>query len=189
MVDKHLVIFAKAPRYGTVKSRLARDIGKAEALRFYRTTLNRLTRRLAADPRWRTWLAVTPDAAALNDGAWMPGVPRLRQGQGDLGARMQRVMDVMPRGPVVIVGSDIPGIQPRHIDRAFKALRSRETVLGPTPDGGYWLIGLKRCRPVPRLFDHVRWSSGHEFNDTLKNVPAPVALIDTLTDVDTAADL
>lgn len=189
MADKHLVIFAKAPRYGTVKSRLARDIGKAEALRFYRTSLHRLTRRLAADRRWRTWLAVTPDLSALDDGAWMPGVPRLRQGAGDLGARMQRVMDFMPPGPAVIVGSDIPGIRPVHIDRAFRALGAHNTVLGPTPDGGYWLIGLKRVRRTPALFENVRWSSGHEFGDTLKNVPSPVGIIDTLNDVDVAADL
>ena len=98
-------------------------------------------------------------------------------------------MDFMPRGPVVIIGSDIPSIEPVHINRAFQALGPNSTVLGPTLDGGYWLIGLKRCRPTPGLFDNVRWSSGHEFDDTLKNVPAPVALIDRLNDVDTVADL
>ena len=186
---RHLVIFAKAPRFGTVKTRLARDVGRTAALRFYRTNLFTLARRLGRDPRWMTWLAVTPDNMVRADGLWPAGIPRLRQGRGDLGDRLQRVMDLMPAGPVCIVGSDIPGITPRHVARAFGALGGREAVLGPTPDGGYWLVGLKRRPTVPCIFQNVRWSSGLEFEDTLANAGERVALIDTLQDVDTVADL
>ncbi|MFN3232439.1 MAG: TIGR04282 family arsenosugar biosynthesis glycosyltransferase [Alphaproteobacteria bacterium] len=187
MLPNHLVIFAKAPRFGTVKTRLAADIGKTAALRFYRSNLFGLARRLGGDPRWMTWLAVTPDDA-VRQGGW-PDLPRIRQGRGDLGDRMQRVMDLMPAGPVCIIGSDIPGIRPIHIASAFDTLGANDAVLGPTPDGGYWLVGLKRRPRVPQIFQAVEWSSGREFDQTRANITGPLALIETRNDVDTGADL
>jgi uncharacterized protein len=188
-LKSHVVVFAKAPRLGAVKTRLARDIGAMEALRFYRNNLNALVRRLSRDRRWQTWLAVTPDGSAQSEGLWPKDVPRLAQGPGDLGERMQRVMNHMPPGPVVLVGSDIPGIQPQHVARAFGELGKRNSVLGPTPDGGYWLVGMKRHPTVPQLFDYVRWSSGFELQDTVGNAKGAVGFVETLTDVDTGADL
>lgn len=185
----HLVIFAKAPRFGTVKTRLARDIGKIKALRFARGNLVRLVRRVGHDPRWQTWLAVTPDEAAWNDGFWPAGLPRLRQRAGDLGERMQRVMDLMPQGPVVIVGSDIPAIRAHHIADAFRTLGAHDAVFGPTPDGGYWLVGLKRRPTVPRIFQNVRWSTEDALADTIANVQGRHALVEQLRDIDRGADL
>ena len=72
---RHLVIMARAPRLGCVKRRLAGDIGEIEALRFYRGHTARLLRDMARDPRWETWLAVTPDAAARE-------LPRARRPPG-----------------------------------------------------------------------------------------------------------
>ena len=69
----HLIIFAKAPRLGTVKSRLARDIGWAAATGFYRRTLRDTVRKLSRDPRWLTCLAVTPDRDVWNHGLWPGG--------------------------------------------------------------------------------------------------------------------
>jgi len=65
---RHLVLFARAPMRGAVKTRLAADIGKDAALSFYRRTLHDVLWRLGRDPRWQTWLAVTPDLAAHNFG-------------------------------------------------------------------------------------------------------------------------
>ena len=88
-LGRHLVIFARAPRLGTVKRRLARDIGALGALRFHRETTGALLRRLAHDPRWTAWLAVTPDAWAGRPGGLWPRCPSLlAQGRGDLGVRM-----------------------------------------------------------------------------------------------------
>ena len=82
----HLVVMARAPRLGAVKRRLARDLGDLAAWRFYRITAGRLLRALSADPRWRTWLALTPDRAArVRRGLW-PATCALRpQGQGEIG--------------------------------------------------------------------------------------------------------
>src|ERR671932_477084 len=98
---RHLVVFAKAPRLGQVKRRLA----------------------------------------------------------ADLGARMERPLRELPPGPVAIVGSDIPGIEPKHVAAAFRRLAARDDfVFGPAPDGGFWLVGARRRRP-PRGFPGVRWST------------------------------
>ena len=190
-VTRHLVLFVRAPMRGAVKSRLAADIGKDAALAFYRRTLHDVLWRLGRDPRWQTWLAVTPDSAARQPGVW-PSVPRLQvipQGHGDLGERMEAPLRTLPTGPVVIVGSDIPDIAPAHILQAFDALGRHDMVFGPARDGGYWLVGAKR-RPVPHgLFENVRWSTGHALADTMAGLPASarVAMLDLLDDVDDGA--
>ncbi len=188
---RHVVVFARAPRLGTVKRRLARDVGRIEALRFHRSATEALLRRLGADPRWTTWLAVTPDrAAATGRGLWRNSTRLIPQGPGDLGRRMGRALEHLPPGPVVIVGADIPGIRPRHLAQAFGLLGRRDWVIGPAEDGGYWLIGARR-RPVLRLpFDRVRWGSPHALTDTLANLAGQsVGVLETLADVDSGADL
>ena len=186
-----MVVFARAPRLGTVKRRLARDVGRIEALRFHRSATEALLRRLGADPRWTTWLAVTPDhAAATGRGLWRSATRLIPQGPGDLGRRMGRALEQLPPGPVVIVGADIPGIRPRHLAQAFGLLDRRDWVIGPAEDGGYWLIGARR-RPVLRVsFDRVRWGGPHALADTLDNLAGQsVGFLETLADVDSGADL
>ncbi|MEQ8807185.1 MAG: TIGR04282 family arsenosugar biosynthesis glycosyltransferase [Rhodospirillales bacterium] len=187
--QNHLVIFAKAPRLGRVKSRLARHIGAVGAWAFYRGMLAGLTRRLGPGRRWRCWLAVSPDRAVFDRRLWRiaaPGCPSfISQGGGDLGARMARVMALLPPGPVVLIGSDIPGIRPRMIARAFKLLGHNDAVFGPAPDGGYWLVGLKRRPRFTDPFGGVRWSTSHALADTRANLAGlRIALIDELEDVD-----
>jgi rSAM/selenodomain-associated transferase 1 len=184
----HLVVMARAPRLGAVKRRLARDIGDLAALRFYRQTLRALVRDLTRDPRWRVSLAVTPDRAARGK---IFGANTLEQGRGDLGARMGRFLRARRAGPVVIVGTDIPDLGRDQVARAFHALKARDWVLGPSGDGGYWLIGASRLRRMPHdPFAGVRWSSAHTRADTLANLRgARIALLEELDDIDTGADL
>lgn len=185
-----LAIMAKAPAMGRVKTRLAKDVGLVEATRFYRVALARLIRRLAADPRWQTVVAASPDTHALPDQRWLQNADAVvPQGEGDLGTRMQRVFDTAPKGPVVIIGSDIPDISAHHIAQAFKVLGTNDAVMGPSVDGGYWLIGQKRMPKVLMPFEGVEWSSGRERDQTLANFgSACVALLSDLSDVDSGAD-
>lgn len=186
---RHLVVFVKEPRLGRVKSRLARSIGALAALRFYRNATARLIRGMARDRRWRCVLAVTP-GGALRSRAWDARLPRLDQGQGGLGARMGRVFHILPPGPVVIIGSDIPELEPAHVWSAFRALGRSEAVFGPAGDGGYWLIGLRRRPRVPAtLFADVRWSSPHALADTRASLPRgmSVTLLGSLDDIDDEA--
>lgn len=183
-MNRWLVVMAKEPRAGAVKTRLARDIGTVPATGFYRTSLNTLLHRVGHDQRWRTVLAVSPDTSLLAS-AWPVDTARAMQGGGDLGARMQRVFDGLPPGLVVIIGTDIPEISPVHIAAAFHALGNADAVIGPGEDGGYWLIGLKRSPRIRAIFSGVRWSSANTLADTLSNLEdARVARLETLEDVD-----
>ena len=74
---------------------------------------------------------------------------------------MQRVFDHMPNGPVIIIGSDIPNIRTRDIAQGFQALGQHDAVIGPAPDGGYWLVGQSRRPKVLAMFSNVRWSGPH----------------------------
>jgi rSAM/selenodomain-associated transferase 1 len=185
----HLVIFARAPRRGAVKRRLAADIGDGAAIGFYRQTLNDVVRRLGCDPRWHTWLSVTPDTTAAHPRLWppVPGVQLIPQGGGDLRARMARPLRELSPGPVIVVGTDIPDVSVGHIARGFAALGRHTFVFGPASDGGYWLVGARRRPAVPKkLFENVRWSTEHALADTLAGLPphVRVAMLDTLDDVD-----
>ncbi len=192
-VQRHLVIFAKEPRLGAVKTRLARDIGAAAALRFYEKTLRALVARVARDAGWRTWLAVTPDAfgpAVRRQWRFLPrDVAVIPQGAGDLGARMARAFAALPPGPALLVGSDVPAITRAHIEAAFATLGRHDAVFGPAEDGGYWLVGQRRLHGLPHLFRHVRWSSPHALADTLANLaPGQThALVARLADIDDGA--
>lgn len=187
-MKRHLVIFARAPQAGRVKRRIAREIGAVEAARFYRRILADQIKVLTRDPRWTVWLFVTPDTA-LRDPVWH-GLRVRPQQQGDLGRRMKRPFTTLPPGPMVLVGSDIPAMRPHHIARAFALLGRHDLVFGPARDGGFWLVGAKRLKPLPRpLFGNVRWSTSRALADTLAGLPSGVAtaLADTLDDVDDAA--
>lgn len=188
--QRRLVVMVKEPHPGRVKTRLGRDIGMTTAAWWFRHQASSLIRRVQ-NPRWQTVLAVSPDHEGVTSRIWPQNLARWPQGQGDLGDRMARVFRGMPPGPCIIIGADIPAIQPRHIWSAFRALGAHDAVVGPATDGGYWLIGLKRIKPPSgKIFTNVRWSSAHALRDTLDSLENhKIAVIDTLRDVDTAADL
>lgn len=182
----HLVVFVRAPRLGAVKTRLAADIGPGPAWRFYRMATRRLLHRVGRDPRWTCWLAVTPDRFARRSRFWPRQLRRLAQGPGDLGARMARPLSALPPGPVVIIGSDVPGITSAHIRAAFRALDRAHAVFGPAPDGGFWLVGLRRRPARLNPFRKVAWSTEKALDETLANLDSRqrVALLEELEDID-----
>lgn len=190
-LQRHLVVMARAPRLGAVKRRLAADVGALEALRFYRRHTGALLRDLSRDPRWTTWLAVTPDTAARDPrGLWDFAGPVVAQGAGDLGARMLRLFAQLPPGPAVIVGSDIPGITRARVFEAFRGLGRHDWVFGPAEDGGYWLVGARRRPALRDPFAGVRWSTAQALEDTLANLKGlQVGFVGRLRDVDSGADL
>ena len=189
MRRRRLVIFVKEPLPGRVKSRLARDIGRIDALWWYRQQCQRLVRRLASDPRWETVLAVTPDRAAAGR-FWPAGVERTGQGVGDLGQRMARFLRRGP-GDVLIVGSDVPGITAALVAGTFRRLGPCDAVLAPAEDGGYWAIGRRAGAALPAgALAGVRWSTRHARADSAASLaPLRLCLGPVLADVDCAADL
>jgi rSAM/selenodomain-associated transferase 1 len=177
------IVFARAPRLGTVKRRLAREIGDRAALRFHVGTLGAMLRDLRADGRFDVVLAITPSRARMRV---LPGIQTIPQGRGDLGERMSRALARFKR--VALIGCDIPEARAADVHDAFRALGVADAVFGPTADGGYWLIALGPRRPAD-LFGSARWSTEHALADTLRQFRRHrVGFIRQLYDVDTASD-
>jgi len=188
---RHLVLFTRAPRLGQVKRRLARTIGPLLALHFHRGTTAALLKKLNLDPRFSLWLAVTPDGAGGIERAWPEATHThvIPQRVSDLGQRMGRIFRELPPGPVVLIGTDIPELTIGDIQDAFRALADHDAVFGPSPDGGYWLVGFRRTASPFYPFRHVRFSSSHALADTLANLKPSlrIAMVAMREDVDDEA--
>lgn len=189
-----LLVLARAPRPGTVKSRLAATLGDAGACAAYSVLARHVLGRLAPVPAGE--LRHTPDDAGAELAAWLPpGWTLAPQGGGDLGTRLERACaEHFQRGTerVVIVGSDCPDVSAADIADAGRALAEQDLVLGPAEDGGYWLIGLRAGAPGwPGLFHDMPWSTPALLAATLGRASAlglACARLRTLRDVDEPAD-
>ena len=179
-----VIVMVKQPRAGRVKTRLGREIGMTHAAWWYRHQTARLLRRIE-DPRWHLLLAVSPDTYRH------PRLACIPQGKGSLGDRMVRLLRSAPPGPVLLIGSDIPGVDRTALTGALIALKSHDAVIGPAPDGGYWLIGLRAGHLLPKgALDGVRWSGPHARLDTEASIKGlKIGHAAMLADVDTADDL
>ena len=186
-----LTILLRAPRPGTVKSRLAAVLGDDAALAAYRELLERTLRAVSALAPVE--LRCTPDDAipeirALASPSWQVSP----QGNGDLGERIHRAFADGFRDGVsrmVVIGTDCPQVTADDVQSAWNALGTAEVVLGPASDGGYWLIGLRA--PQPRLFLGIDWGGPEVLNQTRRNAAAAglrLHQLRELSDVDTAED-
>lgn len=154
-----LVVFVKAPVPGAVKTRLSPPVAPARAAALYRAfaqdTLDHAGRVAGA----RLFVAYEGDAR-FPDLRWLANAPSaFPQDGATLGERLERAFDSCLRrhDKVVVIGSDAPHIPFSIYDQAFESLDHADLALGPSRDGGYYLIGLKR--PEPRLFRDVPWST------------------------------
>ncbi|MFN4256342.1 MAG: TIGR04282 family arsenosugar biosynthesis glycosyltransferase [Saprospiraceae bacterium] len=190
-MPNHLLVFIKNPRLGYVKTRLARTVGEAEALRIYRVLLEK-TRRAALGTAARRWLFYS-DFIEKRDGWRARDFTKRVQAQSpDLGLRMADAFrEAFAAGAkrAVIIGSDCPQLSPEILRAAFQQLENEDFVLGPATDGGYYLLGMRAFRP--EVFHGVAWSTEAVFEQTMQRIHAlgtSVALLPELTDVDTEAD-
>jgi rSAM/selenodomain-associated transferase 1 len=153
-----VVVLAKHPSPGRVKTRLAASIGPVAAADLYAAFVRDLAARLRM-VGCPVWWSVAPARAEF---ARLVRSRRVFPQRGrDLGARMHRASRVVAArtgGAVIVLGADAPHLSVRALGAAARALaRGADVVLGPAADGGYWLIGLRRpCRP---LFDEMAWST------------------------------
>lgn len=185
MRRRTVIVFARAPRFGTVKSRLARDIGGLAALAFYRHSLARTLVQAGQVRGTRTVIAADPLRFA-----WPAGPERLAQRRGDLGQRMDRALRACRHSDAVLVGADIPDLRAAHLEQALALLVRQHAVFGPAGDGGFWLVGLRAGFRPAGLFAGVRWSGPHALADALATLPghARTGRAATLHDVDDLDD-
>lgn len=184
-----LLVFAKGPRLGAGKTRLAREIGRTQALRINRF-LQARTLQQAQDPRWELVLMAGAgrDLVQPFPNVWPPAgrATRRLQARGDLGVRLAAAFAAQRL--VGVIGADAPEISRAAIARGFRALRRAPFVLGPAADGGFWFFAARRGRDAHPAFAGVRWSSEHAAQDLLERLPGRTAIIDPLSDIDTWAD-
>ena len=191
---REVIVFARAPVPGRVKTRLAADVGPERATRIYRQ-LGRGTVDALRDGPWAVTVHVEPpDAVSIESVRSWLGHDVAYQGQtkGDLGTRMTAaIADGLGRASAVcVVGTDIPDIRESTLCDAFDALETHDLVLGPATDGGYYLVGL--TRPHPEVFRDIPWSTERVFELTLERAHAAglrVAALEPRTDVDTVDDV
>ena len=194
-----LLVFAKAPRPGEVKTRLARSLGRDDAPEYdraaalYRRMGRMITGAVAEAPATVTVCYDPPDAEAeMRDWLGSAAAQYWQQGAGDLGERMSRMFTraFEHSERVVVIGTDTPAVDARTIARALAALDTADVVLGPSRDGGYYLLAL--CEPRPSLFEGIEWSTGSVLAATLaraRSLGLRVTLLEVEADVDTARDL
>ena len=194
---RRLLLFAKEPAPGDVKTRLIADGGlsASQAASLHAALVSDLSARLAAGP-WELVLmwSLSRGDEPPNDLA-PDGVPWRRQRGVDLGERLYRGLKwaVSGAGYAAAVGSDHPDLDSQRVETAFDLLaRGHDAVLGPARDGGYYMVALRREALHRRLFDGLAWSTSSVLADTLsrcRELELDVALLPEGRDLDTVDDL
>ena len=184
-----LLIFTRNPELGKVKTRLAADVGQETALRIYETLLHHtrsVTEQLRVDRQ------VLFSEVLEKDGIWRSS--RFQKGLqrgNDLGDRMANAFaDGFSRGyeKVVIIGTDLYGLQQKDLEDAFDTLDESEVVIGPAEDGGYYLLGMRSMRR--ELFSQKDWGTSRVLDQTLKDlIGIPISLLRRQNDIDVLEDL
>jgi rSAM/selenodomain-associated transferase 1 len=189
-VTATLAVFLKAPRPGRVKTRLAAAIGDRQALRLYRVLAGR-TLAAVRESGLDSTIWFTPPDAGAEMRRWLGEQWDLRpQASGDLGARLDAAQHAVPRGRGwIAIGGDCPRLDAELLLVAAAVVARGEIALGPTADGGYYLIGGET--PLPPVFEGVPWSTDGVLAETrarLLRSGVPWRELPTLRDVDTAED-
>ena len=189
-MNKNLIlVFVRNPELGKVKTRLAKTIGDKDALKIYTILLQHtesVLHKVSSDK-----VVYYSEEIQSND-LWDNALYQKKLQKGaDLGARMQNAFETAFKDTyekVVIVGSDLFDLNPNHIKEAFTALENHEVVLGPSLDGGYYLLGMKKMHPA--VFKNKQWGTDSVLESTLKNLNQQnVKLLEALNDIDTFEDL
>lgn len=169
-----LILFAREPRLGGVKRRLAKELGEPAALRIHRRMMLRALRLAAAAarhrPACRLWVAFDAPEGSSDDlrrAARDHGARAFEQPAGSLGERMRASMSVAAETGarrIVLFGCDCPAMRPSDLVFSLDALTDHPFVLGPVRDGGYWLIGMREVRA--QVFSSVPWGTAEVASGT-----------------------
>ena len=195
MDDRCLLFFIRYPEKGRVKTRLAASIGDERALKLYRNFLLSILSTLNKGT-FLFYLCFYPADALESLRKWLGRdylyIPQ--QGE-DLGERMKNgFMEAFDSGfkRVVLIGSDIPDLPLEFIEEAFASIREKDCVIGPSLDGGYYLIGFKDTKFSPQVFKGILWSTERVFEETMKILEREGLTVHTLRplrDIDKIDDL
>ncbi len=196
MAKERLIVFTRYPEPGKTKTRLIPALGTQGAADLQRQmteyTLNQVR-------KLQTWRSISievryagGDRQLMQEWLGNDLVYQI-QGEGDLGMRMARSHSTAFASSfdsAIIIGTDCPGLKAQLMAEAFDRLLAHDLVLGPAIDGGYYLIGLRRC--IPELFALPSWGTAEVFQQTVEiaqNLNLSIAALTPLADVDRPEDL
>ena len=194
-----MLVFTKAPEKGTVKTRLAAAIGEGHACRLYERFVPDLLKTLekaADDGHYTLRVCFHPPASDKAVAAWLGGRYAYLPQRGDnLGERMNNAFRegfAAGHRQILLLGSDIPDLPAGIIHDGFAALKKYGAVIGPSHDGGYYLIGFRSDCFLPDAFAGVRWGTGEVYEKTmalLRFGNRNVSVLPVWRDIDTLEDL
>lgn len=185
-----VIVFVKNPELGKVKTRLAATLGDEKAMEIYLKLLDYTRGQLIKLSN--TQKVVFYSSFIDNDDEWNDHIfNKSVQSEGGLGDRMKSAFYATFDSctPVIIIGSDCPQLTVDHIETAFDSLKHNDVVIGPSHDGGYYLLGMNKY--IPELFDDIKWSTDSVFQETkqkAEDLKLKVYIIETLSDVDFEED-
>ena len=194
MADTHtLLVVAKQPAPGKTKTRLCPPLTPSQASELYECFLRDTLDTMRRVPGVERQIGYLPDNAQVYFEQLAPDMRLLGQQGSSLGERLDNLLSTALQNGArraVVMNSDSPTLPVAYLIQAFDLLAESDVVLGPTQDGGYYLIGLKEPRPF--LLRQVKMSTPHVLQDTLRLAEAgglKVLLLPAWYDVDTIADL
>lgn len=190
-----LIIFAKAPIPGHVKTRLCPPLTPDESASLHGSMVMDVAEQSRGVRNFDRFLACTPssDHAFFQTLAARYGVTLCEQVGDDLGQRMEHALaEALGKGYryALVIGTDIPTLSPPTYKNALLLLQTHDIVLGPTHDGGYYLVGLKQ--PTPELFADIPWSTDKVCSLTkakAQSLGLTIGLLEAERDIDTFVDL
>ena len=192
-MDYSIIIMAKEPVPGKVKTRLSPSIPPSEATMLYEAMLlDTVDILLSLKVKGKFIFYAPPHSTYFERFARLP-ITILPQSEGDLGLKMRDAFHAVMESsgkPAIIIGTDIPLLTGATIENAARILESTDIVIGPCVDGGYYLLGMKEYSPS--LFEGISWSTQTVLHDTLgaaEILGKGWALTDQLFDIDVAEDL
>jgi len=190
-----ILLFVKYPEKGKVKMRLSIDLNEDIVQELYRCFVQD-TLTAVKKINFQLFICFFPIEAQKKFQKWLGSTLLfLPQNGEDLGERMKNSFtDVFTKGfrQAVLIGSDSPDLPKKYIKQAFVILQTKDTVLGPTIDGGYYLIGFHTNTFSPSVFEDIPWGNHMVFQETMKKIEQAhrsVGILPMWSDVDTIADL
>ncbi len=190
-----VIFFIKAPEKGTVKTRLAASLGDVPVLGLYKAFVSDLMKMLKKG-RYPLQISFYPPDAGTKIEQWLGRSYHLTSQRGnDLGERIVNAFhETFQQGfqSAVLIGSDTPDLPCSIIDEAFLLLRGHDVVIGPSVDGGYYLIGFQKETFLPSALEGIPWSTAQVFQKTtevLSEKQYQIQILPTLRDIDTIHDL
>ncbi|MDZ7765762.1 MAG: TIGR04282 family arsenosugar biosynthesis glycosyltransferase [Melioribacteraceae bacterium] len=193
-VTASIILFVKYPVEGNVKTRLAKTIGNAKAAKIYSLLAENIITNIKKMTNTYNYLFYSNSSEKEKIKKWIKGnffyAPQKGNGLGERMSNAFRLVFGHGAKKVLIIGTDIPGLSTEIIKEAVTKLDEYDAVIGPSPDGGYYLLGMKRF--IPELFENITYSTDSVFEETIKKIKnenLTYSLLNTKEDIDTEDEL